>query len=85
MKILLTTESDPNSFIGKIHNTKTRKVVIIPNEYEKDFMNPDLKPDDVIDLCKVFNGGAEKFEAYTVSKAVHSVKEDSDNPDIYSR
>lgn len=79
---LLTTASDPESFIGKIHNSKQRKVVIIPREFEKDFLNVDLKPDDVIELCRAFNGGAESFEAYTVSKAVHHASMPSDTPEI---
>jgi putative SOS response-associated peptidase YedK len=79
---LLTTESDKNSFIGKIHNSKDRKVVIIPREYEKDFLNPDLKPEDVIELSKAFNGTENNIEAYTVSQAVHHAKIDSDKEDI---
>jgi putative SOS response-associated peptidase YedK len=71
-----------NTFMGKIHNSKDRMPVIIPKEYEKDFLNPDLSREDVLSLCSVFSESAMK--AHTISKLITSKKEETNVPDVLS-
>jgi putative SOS response-associated peptidase YedK len=78
---LLTTSSIPGSVIAKIHNSVNRRVVIIPKEYELDFLNPSLSYEDVQAICNTFNGD-DLFDAYTVDKKVNNSKAESDYPDI---
>jgi putative SOS response-associated peptidase YedK len=78
---VLTTKA--NQLMGKIHNTKHRMPVIIPREYEKDWLNPQLNKDDVLALCQPIEG--EKMEAYTISKRITSKTEETDVPQVQER
>jgi putative SOS response-associated peptidase YedK len=63
---VLTTAA--NSLMSHIHNSKKRMPVIIPRQYEKDWLNKDLSKDDVLALCQPFND--EQMKAYTISKLI---------------
>lgn len=69
-----------NAFMSKIHNSKDRMPVIIPREYEKDFLNPDLKKEDVLSLCSIFQDSTMK--AHTISKLITSRKEETNVPGV---
>src|SRR5688572_7400888 len=43
---VLTTQANP--LMAKIHNSKKRMPVLLPREYEKDWLNPSLTKDDVL-------------------------------------
>lgn len=75
---VLTTVANP--LLAKIHNNGLRMPVIIPREYEKDWLNQTLRKDDVLAFCKPF--AEEKMEAYTISKLITSRKEDSNVPRV---
>ncbi len=61
---LLTTQA--NSILEYVHNNKKRMPVIIDHENEKHWLNPDLKKDDVMDLCQPSQDPA--MRAYTITK-----------------
>jgi putative SOS response-associated peptidase YedK len=69
-----------NVFMSKIHNSKDRMPVIIPRQYEKDFLNPDLSKEDVFALCSVFQDS--QMKAHTISKLITSKKEETDVPEV---
>jgi len=75
---VLTTKA--NSLMEDVHNTKKRQPVIIPREFEKDWLNPNLTKDDVLALCQPI--AAEKMDAYTISKLITSRKEETDVPQV---
>lgn len=47
---VLTTASNPG--MSYVHNSKLRQPVIIPKQYERDWLNDTLTEDDVLALCK---------------------------------
>ena len=57
--------------------------VIIPNEFEKDWLNPNLTKEDVMALCKSFN--TEKMDAYTISKRITSRKDPTNVPEVLQK
>lgn len=61
---LLTCPANP--IMEYVHNSKKRMPVFIDTENEKDWLNPDLKKDDIMDLCKPYQDPA--MRAYTISK-----------------
>jgi putative SOS response-associated peptidase YedK len=63
---VLTTEA--NELMSEIHNSKKRMPVIIPREYEKDWLNRNLTEDDVKAFCKPVS--SELMTAHTVSKLI---------------
>lgn len=75
---VLTTKA--NSKMEGIHNTKKRQPVIIPRQYEKDWLNPNLSKDDVLALCEPVGG--EVMDAYTISKLITSKKDPTDVPEV---
>lgn len=75
---VLTTRA--NGLMGKIHNSKHRMPVIIPREYEKDWLNPDLSKEDVLALCQPVDDG--EMHAYTISKRITSKTEDTNVPEV---
>ena len=75
---VLTTRA--NKLMGKIHNSKQRMPVIIPREYEKDWLNPNLTKDDVLALCQPVDDS--KMKAYTISKLITSKNEESNVPEV---
>jgi len=68
----------------KVHNSKKRMPVIIPQEFEKDWLNPNLTREDVIAFCQPFD--TNLMDAYTISRMITDRKiEDKNRPDIYRR
>ena len=72
---VLTTKA--NALMEKIHNSKKRMPVILPDEFEKDWLNPNLTKEDVLALCQPFD--AEKMTAYTISKMITDKRIDNKN------
>ncbi len=75
---VLTTRA--NGLMGRIHNSKQRMPVIIPREYEKDWLNPALTKDDVLALCQPVDDG--QMHAYTISKRITSKTEETNVPEV---
>jgi putative SOS response-associated peptidase YedK len=75
---VLTTVANP--LMAKVHNNGLRMPVIIPQEYEKDWLNQALTKDDVLAFCEPFPDA--KMEAYTISKLITSRKEDTNVPAV---
>lgn len=63
---VLTTAA--NDIMREIHNSKQRMPVIIPREYEKDWLNRNLTPDDVKAFCQPFD--TNRMKAHTISKLI---------------
>jgi hypothetical protein len=49
-----------------VHNAKQRMPVFIDQENYKDWLNPELKKDEVMDLCRPYDD--PNMRAYTISK-----------------
>ena len=64
----------------KIHNSKKRMPVIIPRQYEQDWLNPTLTKDDVLALCQPFDTAV--MEGHTISKLITSKTEETDVPKV---
>lgn len=75
---VLTTKANP--YMEKIHNSKKRMPVILPREYEKDWLNPNLTREDVLALCQPID--QSNMKGYTISKLVTSKKEETDVPKV---
>lgn len=78
---VLTTKANP--LMEEIHNSKKRMPVIIPREYEKDWLSLNLSKEDVLALCQPFD--SSKMDAYPISKLITSRKEDSNVPQVLQR
>jgi putative SOS response-associated peptidase YedK len=63
---VLTTQA--NELMSEIHNSKKRMPVIIPKEYEKDWLNQNLTKDDVMAFCKPLQN--DRMGAHTISKLI---------------
>jgi putative SOS response-associated peptidase YedK len=74
---ILTTAATGNKLMSDIHNSKLRMPVILPKEYEKDWLNPNLTEDDVKALCQPYSDSG--FDAYPVSKLIYAKKETERN------
>ena len=57
--------------------------VIIPREYEKDWLNPSLTKEDVLALCQPFEN--LRMEAHTISKRITSKTEETNVPEVQDR
>ncbi len=84
---VLTTAA--NGLMKYIHNNPAnphRMPVILPKEFEKDWLNPNLTESDVLALCKCM---PEDFlDSYPLSKDVNNAKiasAERDNPDFFER
>jgi len=75
---VLTTRA--NVYMEKIHNSKKRMPVILPGEFEKDWLNPHLTREDVLALCQPIDQHVMK--GYTISKLITSKKEETDVPAV---
>ena len=73
---VLTTRANP--LMEKIHNSKKRMPVILPKQYERDWLNPNLTKDDVLALCEPISD--KQMEAYTISKMITDRR--VDNKDV---
>jgi len=63
---VLTTRA--NALMEKVHNHKKRMPVILPQEFEKDWLNPNLTKEDVLALCQPYDD--KKMKAWTISKSI---------------
>ena len=75
---VLTTKA--NSLMERVHNSKKRMPVIIPRQYEQDWLNPNLTKEDVMALCQPFDAGS--MEGHTISKLITSKTEETDVPKV---
>lgn len=75
---VLTTRANP--LMEYVHNNKKRMPVIIPREYEKDWLNKDLSKDDVLALCQPYENQAMK--AHTVSKLITTKDADTNVDEV---
>jgi putative SOS response-associated peptidase YedK len=75
---VLTTRA--NGMMSTIHNSKQRMPVIIPREYERDWLNRNLTKDDVLALCQPVDDGL--MTAHTISKRITSKKEETNVPEV---
>lgn len=75
---VLTTKANP--YMEMIHNSKKRMPVILPREYEKDWLNPNLNKEDVLALCQPSEQSG--IQGYTISKLITSKKEETDVPKV---
>jgi putative SOS response-associated peptidase YedK len=75
---VLTTVANP--LMEYVHNNKKRMPVIIPREFEKDWLNKDLSKDDVLALCQPFK--TESMKAHTVSKLITTKNADTNVDEV---
>jgi putative SOS response-associated peptidase YedK len=75
---VLTTRA--NSLMENIHNSKKRMPVIIPREYEHDWLNRNLSKDDVLALCQPFE--KQPMNAYTISKLITTKEADTNVEEV---
>lgn len=75
---VLTTKA--NEMMGTIHNSKKRMPVILPREYEKDWLNPNLTKEDVLALCQPIDD--KRMTAHTISKRITSKTEETNVPEV---
>lgn len=77
---IITTRANP--LMEKIHNVKLRMPLILPKEVEKDWLNSNLKDNEVAELMKPLD--ETKMEAYSISKLITNRNENPDKPEIQS-
>ena len=75
---ILTTQANP--LLEKIHNTKKRMPVILPENRERDWLRNDLNSEEILALAKPFDENL--MEAHTVSKLITSRTENRNAPAI---
>lgn len=75
---IITTPANP--LMEKIHNVKLRMPLILPKEVEKDWLNSNLKDNEVAELMKPLD--ETKMEAYSISKLITNRNENPDKPEI---
>ena len=75
---VLTTRANP--LMERIHNNKKRMPVIIVQQFEKDWLNPNLTKDDVLAFCQPFDEA--KMDAHTISKRITSKKDPTNVPEV---
>lgn len=63
---VLTTKANP--LMERVHNLKKRMPVILPKDFEKDWLNPNLSKDDVLALCLPYP--ESDMDAYTITKLI---------------
>jgi putative SOS response-associated peptidase YedK len=72
---VLTTRA--NKLMEKIHNSKKRMPVILPKEFEQDWLNTNLTREDVLALCEPDKD--DLLDAYTISKMITDRRVDDKN------
>jgi putative SOS response-associated peptidase YedK len=75
---VLTTKA--NKLMNEIHNSKRRMPVIIPKEYEKDWLNKNLTKDDVLAFCEPIDDSF--MHAHTISKLITTRGAETNVPDV---
>lgn len=78
---ILTTKANP--MMEKIHNNKKRMPVIIPREFEQDWLNAKLTKDDVLALCQPLD--QNKMDAHTITKLITARDRDTDVPEVLTK
>lgn len=63
---VITTEA--NKMMAEIHNSAKRMPVIISKEHEREWLNPNLSKDQVLELCRPYD--TNRMEAHTVSQLI---------------
>ena len=76
---VLTTRA--NALMEKIHNSKKRMPVILPQEYELDWLNPALTKEDVLALCTPYD--TKKMDAWTISRQITSRSAPKNTEEIF--
>jgi putative SOS response-associated peptidase YedK len=75
---ILTTDANP--LLEKIHNTKKRMPLILPREYEIDWIKSDLRDDDIKSLIKPLDENL--MAAHTISRLITSRRAERNVPEI---
>ncbi len=79
---LITCKASP--LVEKIHNAKEendfRMPVILPKNLEKEWLNPDLSKDNIIDMCKPFDDNL--LHAHSISKLITTPRVDKNIPAV---
>lgn len=75
---VLTTKANP--MMSTIHNSKMRMPVILPRDYEKDWLNPNLSKEDVLVLCQPIDDNL--MAAHPISKRITSKNEETNVPEV---
>ena len=75
---VLTTGANP--LMAEIHNSKKRMPVLLPRDYERDWLNPNLTKEDVLALCQPID--AERMTARTISKLITTKGADTNVPEV---
>lgn len=78
---VLTTQA--NKLMAEIHNSMKRMPVIIPREYEGDWLNPNLTKADVLALCVPYDDS--NMEAHQISKLITSKRDLSNVPAVLEK
>lgn len=78
---LLTTKA--NKLMEEIHNSKKRMPVVLPLQYEKDWLNPTLTKDDVLALCQPLP--EVRMDAHIISKLITSRKAPTNVPAVLAK
>ena len=76
---VLTTAANP--LMARIHNSKKRMPVILPKEFERDWLNPTLTKDDVLAFCRPYD--EHKMEAWTISRRISDRTSPKNTEDIF--
>lgn len=69
-----------NSLMEYVHNNKRRMPVIIPREFERDWLNKDLPKEDILALCQPYK--SELMRANTVSKLITTKEVDTNVAEV---
>lgn len=75
---VLTTKA--NELMSTIHNSKKRMPVIIPRQYERDWLNHNLTQEDVLAFCQPVDDAI--MEAHPISKLITTKGADTNVPDV---
>lgn len=74
---IITTAANP--FMEKIHNRKKRMPLILPHETAKDWLIPELKEPDIMEMMKPLD--ERRMTAHTISRRITSRTQDPNVPD----
>ena len=69
--------------MAKIHNSKERMPVILPEEIERDWLDNDLTDEQIKKFFPAIN--EHKMEAHTISRLITSRKENSNVPEVIEK
>jgi putative SOS response-associated peptidase YedK len=78
---ILTCEANP--FMKKIHNIKMRMPVILPKEFEKQWLQQDLPQTEIQKLLLAYP--EEKMQAWTISKLISSKEVETNTPKVLEK